>query len=143
MGINRDIRDYRSLSFWIRSPQRAGAKIGLAEARDGSSPKFAKPLREYLPGGTGDDWRQVVIPLEDFPRVQMERVASLVFEVGVPTAGNKHGDTVFLDDIRLPEANSESSDQMADMHAPGAGDLRLVAVGRARSAERPFGKACC
>lgn len=107
LGIHKDIHGYRYLSFWIRSPQGASAVIGLTDADRESKPQFARPLIAYLPGGTSNDWRQVVIPLKDFEGVGLKKSASLVFEVGVRTAGNDYGDAVFIDDIRLLESNND------------------------------------
>jgi hypothetical protein len=105
--INRDIRAYRSLSFWVRSPQGANLAIGLTDAYGGNVPTFAKPLNAYLPTGTSNEWKQVVIPLKDFKNAILKKTANLVFEVGTRTVGNNYGYAVFIDDICLLDSGSD------------------------------------
>ncbi len=103
-----DASDYRYLSFWARG-EKGGEEFEITltdEATlDNEDARPSRPLQTYVKGGLSTSWRQVVIPLADFPGIGRSRLARMTLNI------SRQGDFRFyLDDIGFQrEAAADSA----------------------------------
>ncbi len=92
-----DASPYQFLSFWIQG-KIAGESFELTLEDDTAQrpwvQKSTVALRSYLLNGTSDQWQEVMIPLRDFPRLNLRRLVRLTLNLTAP------GDSrFFIDDV--------------------------------------------
>jgi len=77
-----DASPYRYLSFWAKGA-RGGESfdVRLADERHQgrAEPRLSRPIRQYLPQGLSTEWQEVLMPLADFPGLDLHRLAQLSF----------------------------------------------------------------
>ncbi|MCX5715582.1 MAG: hypothetical protein NTV07_01730 [Candidatus Omnitrophica bacterium] len=98
-GEYYDLSPYRSVSFMVKG-KSGGEKfeIGMADKNwviIGDSLK-AGGVDKYLAGGVTTQWKEVVIPLEDFGLLDFTQMGSLVMNFSEKGEG-----TVYIDDIKF------------------------------------------
>jgi hypothetical protein len=104
-GASKNFQDasaYRYLSFWIKG-ERGGEdfELTLADAARAENSESLTPLRltSYLPGGVTRNWQEVLIPLTNYPTLDLSHLARLILHFTAP------GDYRFyLGDIALKPA---------------------------------------
>jgi len=101
-----DASPYRFLSFWIKG-ERGGEHFEFEltdEAHlDKEDPALTRPLRAYLSPGVSTQWQEVLIPLQDYWRLDLRRLTQLTLRFTSP------GDYRFyLDDLALKPEKSTS-----------------------------------
>lgn len=92
-----DASAYRYLSFWVKGAM--GGEAFDITLKDSSSSRHPDtnptvPLTAYLPSGASTDWRQVLIPLEDFKGLDAGRLLNLSFLIS-----NQGDERFYVDDI--------------------------------------------
>jgi hypothetical protein len=116
---SHDASAYRYLSFWIKG-ERGGEdfELTLADAARAENSESLAPLRltAYLPGGVTRNWQEVLIPLSNYPTLDLSHLARLILHFTAP------GDYRFyLGDIALKQEKGSpvTSRASAAKQAPG------------------------
>ncbi|MBI3333024.1 MAG: hypothetical protein HYZ93_02910 [Candidatus Omnitrophica bacterium] len=104
-GAYFDLGPYKSVRFWVRGLKGGESfEIGMADRSwltIGDSVK-AGPVERYLAGGVTAEWKEVVIPLSDFGKLDWTQMGSFVINFPQPGQG-----TVFVDDLRFIRKTQE------------------------------------
>ena len=85
---------FRPIAFEIGMADKSWLTIG-------DSVKVGR-IGKYLPGGLTTEWKEVVIPLSDFGKLDWTQMGSFVINFPAPGEG-----TVFVDDLRFIRKTQE------------------------------------
>jgi len=100
-----DLAPYKAVSFVVRGSQGGESfEIGMADKNwltIGDSVK-AGPVERYLPRGVTTEWQEVVIPLEDFGKLDFAQMGSWVINFHKAASG-----VVYVDDLILVRKTEE------------------------------------
>jgi len=104
-GDYYDLSPYREARFWVRGEKGGESfEIGMADKSwltIGDSVK-AGAVDKYLPDGVSTEWQEVIIPLEDFGKLDWTQMGSFVFNF------HQSGDSaVFIDDLKFVRKTKE------------------------------------
>jgi hypothetical protein len=99
---------YRFLSFRVRG-EGGGEdfELELVDAANAESEAEGPRvnLKKYLPGGATPEWRDVAVPLQDFPGIEVRRLARLLVHLTTPGEYRFHIDDI---EFRRDRAGSPS-----------------------------------
>lgn len=120
-GNAKDLRGYRTLSFWIRGASGSEYfKMDLRRASSPTEPSYRPNLKEFMTSDITTEWRKVNIPIKTlFKDVLTENYSSLsnVDAIVLNFTNTTPVETFYLDDITL---HSETGNVMVDQFDDGS-----------------------
>jgi len=104
-GSYYDLSGYKAVGFHVRGGQGGETfEVGMADRSwqtIGDSVK-ADAIEKYLPEGVTTEWQEVVVPLDDFGKLDWSQMGSVVFNFHRPSTGE-----LYVDDLRLIRKSEE------------------------------------
>ncbi len=111
-----DASPYEYLSFWIRGEkgdEQLTVKLADRDWIELEDSLPVGPAREFMPGQISTQWRQVLVPLKRFTRLDLHSFGGLTLEF---TESGKQ--TVYIDDVSFKSDRQIPTPQTVERNAP-------------------------